>query len=178
MKAYKWILCIVLVFAICFCFIRFGIYQSDESTLKAPSDTPVSSEPPVTEFSFSSDAFCERLLSAVNAYRAHYGQQPWATDESLFAAAKTRATECSILGSKSHKRPDGSDWFTVLGIAENYNYSEITGISGQAADDLLRKWVSSGSINNSLLDPQYTACGVACEAIGSDVYTVLILYKP
>ena len=83
-----------------------------------------------------------------------------------------------MLGTKSHTRSDGSPWFTVLGITENFNYSEITGLSGHSPDDLLRKWVSSESINSSLLDPAYSACGVECEAIGSEVFCVMILFKP
>ncbi len=178
MKAYKWILCIVLVVAIGFCFVRFGNFQSDESTLQQPAESVAEQEPVVTEFTFSSDAFNTRLLTALNAYRARFGLAEWTINDSLTAAAKTRASECSILGSKSHTRPDGSEWFTVLEIEENFNYSEITGISGQSPDDLLRSWASSESINNGLLSTEYTACGVGCEAIGSDVYCVLLLYKP
>ncbi len=178
MKAYKWILCIVLVLAIGFGFIYLGNFRSDESTLKTPSETAAAPEPAVTEFSFSEEAFNERLLTAVNAYRERFALPAWTQDDSLTFAAETRATECSILGSKSHTRPDGSDWFTVLNITENYNYSEITGISGQSPDDLLRSWVASDSINNGLLSPDFTACGVGCEALGSDVYCVIVLYKP
>ena len=178
MKAYKWVLCVVLVLAIGFCFIKFGNFQSDESSLQAPTEAPAATEPAVTEFTFSSEAFNARLLTALNAYRQRYGREAWTTDDSLTTAAKTRATECSILGNKSHKRPDGSEWYTVLGISENYNYSEITGISGQSPDDLLRSWAATESINNGLLSADYTACGIECEASGSDVYCVLILYKP
>ncbi len=178
MKAYKWILCFVLVAALGFCFIRFGNFQSDDSSLQPDSDTTAAAQPVVTEFTFSPDAFNERLLTALNAYRERFGLSPWETDDALNTAAKTRASECSLLESKSHKRADGTDWFTVLGISENYNYSEITGISGQSPDDLLRSWVASDSINNGLLSAEYTTCGVGSEAIGSDVYCVLILYKP
>ena len=118
------------------------------------------------------------MLAALNAYRERFGLAGWTTDVSLTAAAKTRATECASTGSKSHTRPNGSEWFTVLNITENYNYSEITGISGQSPDALLRSWTSSETINNGLLSPDYTSCGIECEAIGSDVYCVLILYKP
>ena len=138
MKAYKWILCIVLVAAIGFCLIRFGSFQSDKSDLQNTADTGAYEEPVVTEFNFSSEAFNDRLLTVLNAYRERFGLAAWTTDDQLTAAAKTRATECASQGSKSHTRPDGSDWFTVLNITENYNYSEITGVSGQTPDDLLR----------------------------------------
>ncbi len=177
MKVYRWILCVVLVAAIGFCFVRFGNFRSDESTLHDASQT-AAAEPVVTEFNFSSAAFNDRLLTALNAYRERFGLAPWTTDATLTVAAKTRATECASQASKAHTRPDGSEWFTVLNITENYNYSEITGVSGQTPDDLLRSWTASATINNGLLSPEYTACGIECEAIGSDVYCVLILYKP
>ena len=179
MKAYRWILCIVLVLVIGFCFIRFGNFQSDESTLQRDAQTsPITETPAVTEFTFDADAFNDRLLTALNAYRERFSVPAWTTDEKLTSAAKLRAQECSYLGSKSHTRPDGSEWFTVLGITENYNYSEIAGISGLSPDDLLRSWVSSDAINAGLTSVEYTSCGIGCEAIGSDVYCVLILYKP
>ena len=177
MKAYKWILCIVLVAAIGFCLIRFGNFQSDESSLHDTPDT-TAAEQTVTEFNFSSEAFNDRLLTAINAYRERFGLEAWTVDTALTASAKTRATECASQGSKAHTRPDGSEWYTALGITENYNYSEITGISGQSPDDLLRSWTASPTINNGLLSPDFTACGLECEALGSDVYCVLILYKP
>ena len=181
MKAYKWILCIALVLLIGVCFILFGNFQSDDSTLKGNSSAPIAAtapEPAVTEFTYDADAFNNRLLAAVNAYRARFSVPAWTVDEQLSTSAHTRATECSILGSKSHTRPDGSAWYTVLGIQDNYNYSELTGICGQSPDDLIRSWVSSESINNELLNADYTTCGIGCEAIGSDVYCVLMLYKP
>ena len=178
MKAYKWILCVVLVLAIGFCFIRFGNFQTNETTTQDTAETAAYEEPVVTEFNFSSEDFNNRLLTVLNAYRERFGLAAWAKDDLLTAAAKTRATECASQGSKSHTRPDGSEWFTVLNITENYNYSEITGVSGQSPDDLLRSWTSSATINNGLLSPDYTTCGIECEAIGSDVYCVLLLYKP
>lgn len=182
MKAYKWILCIVLVVVIGFCFIRFGNFQSDESTEQTPAPaadvTEVTSPAATPEFNFSAEAYTTRLLTALNAYRERFGLAAWSVDESLTAAASTRASECAIMESKSHTRPDGKDWFTVLGVDQNYNYSEITGISGHTPDDMLRQWVSSDSINSGLLSADYTACGIGCEAIGSKVYCALILYKP
>ncbi|MBQ7545535.1 MAG: hypothetical protein IJT41_01030 [Clostridia bacterium] len=180
MKAYRWILCIILVGVIGFCFIRFGNFQSDESTLQrsAENETITEAAEAATEFTFDADAFNNRLLTVINAYRARFSAPAWTTDTKLTDAAILRAKECSYLASKSHTRPDGSEWFTVLGITENFNYSEITGISGLSPDDLLRSWVSSEAINSGLISTEYTACGIGCEAIGNDVYCVLILYKP
>ena len=178
MKVYKWILCIVLVAVLGFCFIRFGNFQSDKSTDQTPVQTTAAAEPvEPTEFSFSAEEYTTRLLTALNAYRERFGVAAWSVDETLTSAANTRASECAIMGSKSHTRPDGGEWYTVLGISENLNYSEITGISGHTPDDMLRKWVASDSINNGILSADYTACGIGCEAIGSKVYCALILYR-
>ena len=179
MKVYKWILCIALVLGIGFCFIRFGSFQNDKSAQQQPSTTvPAVTKPAVAEFTFSSEEYTDRVLAVLNAYRERYGLTAWTVDDSLSAAAKTRASECAVLESKAHVRPDKSEWFTVLGIDKNYNYAEITGKSGHSPDDMLRTWVSSDSINNSLLSDKSTSCGIGCEAIGSDVYCSLILYMP
>lgn len=179
MKIYRWILCVVLVIAVCAGIVLFGGFNSDESVLQNALDStePVQ-ESAVTEFSFSSDDFNAQLLAVLNAYRARSGLAEWAAEDTLTAAAKTRASECAGLGSKAHTRPGGEEWYTVLGITENYNYSEITGVSGHDAKELLHSWISSENVNNSLLDPDCTSCGLASEAIGGSVYTVLILYKP
>lgn len=181
MKVYKWLLCVVLVVVIGIGFVLFGNFQSDDSSVQpvqTHAPVPQSTETAVTEFTFSEEAFNTRLLTVINAYRERSGLAAWSIDPQLSSAAETRASECSLLESKSHTRPDDSDWSTVLNISENYNYSEITGISGQTPDDLLRSWVASEAINNGLLSAEYTACGVGCEAIGSRIYCVMILYKP
>ncbi|MBQ7541140.1 MAG: CAP domain-containing protein [Clostridia bacterium] len=180
MKVYKWLLCIVLVAAICFCFIRFGNFESDDPSQQGPAVTAPVSETaqPVTEFTFSEEEFSAKLLTVINAYRERFSLTPWTIDQQLNDSAKVRATECSILGTKSHVRPDGKQWYTVLGIEQNYNYSEIAGKSSQSSEELLRSWVSSEAINNGLLSAEYTSCGIGCAAMGGDVYTILILYKP
>lgn len=181
MKVYKVILCIALVAVFGFCLIRFGNFQSDEATVQkspASSDNSSDSVTDITEFNFEPSVFTTRLTTAINTYRERSAVTPWTEDEALTLAAQTRASECSVLGNKSHVRSDGSPWFTVLNITENHNYSEITGISGHSPDDLLRSWVNSESINNELLSTAYTSYGIGCEAIGGTVYCVLILYKP
>ena len=183
MKAYKWILCIVLVFIFSGCLFLFGNFRSDDSTVNnnsvVPSETFAEETP--TAFTFTAEAFNSSLLQIVNAYREKNGLPAWYVDDGLSQAAQTRAGECAIMESKSHKRPDGSGWYTALGIqdeSENYNYCEITGISDQSAATLLRTWVANDNINSSgLLSAEYTICGIGCEAVGSNVYCVLILYK-
>ena len=178
MTAYKWIICIVLIVAIGIGVFYFGDFRSDESTLQQTvSATPVSSET-VTAFTFSPQAYCADLLQILNAYRVKNGLSAWTQDETLTSAAATRSHECCLLQSKSHTRSDGSPWYTALNIQDNYNYSEITGIGTQSAADMARSWVAGESVNAGLLDAEYTACGLACEAAGSDVYVVLILYRP
>lgn len=183
MKAYKWILCIVLVFLFSGCIFVFGNFRSDDSAVKndvLPPSEPVAEETP-TEYTFSTDDFNVRLMRIVDAYREKNGLSAWAADDGLMQAAQTRATECASMQSKSHNRPDGSGWYTALGIqdeSENYNYCEITGIGDTSPETVLRSWVASDSINQSaLLSEEYIICGIGCEAVGDNVYCVLILYK-
>ena len=182
MKAYKWILCIILIFVIIGSFIFFGNLKSDDSAMRTSdvNTTPSEEQLPsseVFEFNFSEDTFNTQLVTVINTYRQRFNLPAWTEDATLTEAAKTRAYECSVLGSKGHTRPDGSAWYTVLNISENYNYSEITGISGQSPNSLLRSWVDSETINSGLLSEEFTSYGVACTAVGNDVYCVLILYK-
>ena len=181
MKAYKWIVCILLVFAIGFGVLVFGNFQSDESTLQQQPAITTETKPAsesVTEFTFSAADYSAQLLQILNAYRQRSSLPVWISDEKLTTAAATRADECAILQSKTHTRSDGSDWFTVLDIDENFNYLEITGIGSQTPADMARTWIASESINAQLMSAEYTACGLNCSAVGSDVYVVLILYKP
>ena len=182
MKVYKWILCILLVVGIAGSFIYFGILRSDDSVLRDSAATAAPSEAQqdtadTTVFDFSEEAFNTRLITAINTYRQQFSLPAWTEDPELTKAAEKRAYECSILESKGHTRTDGSAWYTVLNITENYNYSEITGICGQSPDGLLRSWFDSDTIKNGLLSPDFSAYGVACSAVGSDVYCVLILFK-
>lgn len=184
MKVYKWLLCIVLVFGISGCIFVFGNYKSMDSavTIDATASSNASEQQTSAVAVFSADDFNDRLLRIVDAYREKSGLSSWALDDGLMQAAQTRAQECAAMESKSHNRPDGSGWYTVLGIqdeSENYNYCEISGIGDTSPETLLRAWVASDSINQTvLLSEEYSICGIGCEAVGSDVYCVLILYKP
>ena len=180
MKAYKWIVCLILIVAIGGGILFFGNYQSDESTLQqtAPVSETTADVQSVTEFAFSGEAYCAKLLQILNAYRERQNLPAWTQDDTLTSAAGIRAHDCSVLQSQSHTRTDGTPWYTVLNVTENYNYSEITGISGQAAEEMARTWIAGQNSNAGLLSAEYTACGLNCEAIGSDVYVVLILYRP
>lgn len=179
MKAYKWIICIVLVVVIGAGVLFFGDFRSDDSTpLPPPVQQTTEEAESVTEFTFSAPDYCAQLTQILNAYRQRNGLAEWTTDESLSTAADTRAYECSVLQTKSHTRSDGSDWFSVLNIQDNYNYSEIIGISTQDPADMARSWIAGESVNAGLLSEEYTACGLGCAAVGSDVYVVMILYKP
>lgn len=184
MKAYKWILCFVFVFLFSGAIFLFGNFKSDDAAVK--NDAVVSSETFADEASsavaFSAESFNSSLLQVINAYREKSGLQAWYTDDGLSQAAQTRAYECAVMESKSHNRPDGSGWYTALGIAdesENYNYCEITGVGDTSAATLLRTWVANDKINSGgLLSEEYTICGIGCETVGSTVYCVLLLYKP
>lgn len=185
MKVYKWILCIVLIVVIAACLFLFGNYKADDTSLKQNPDVVTTTEAEITEepteFTYTAEEFNSRMLTLISAYRAQNELSAWIEDDTIYAAAGTRALECAQMESKSHKRPDGSEWYTALGIDaedENYNYSELVGISTQNPEDLLRTWIASEGINGELLSSDYVSCGIGSEAVGNTVYTTLILYKP
>ncbi|MDL2232004.1 CAP domain-containing protein [Ruminococcaceae bacterium OttesenSCG-928-L11] len=151
----------------------------DVVTGKPAASTPAAEEKP------AADALAEQadqMLALINQERESVGAAPVTRSDFLDAAALTRAQECASLNSqrvdgKAHTRPDGSRWFTVLGIDVNYNYGENV-IQGGDADNQMKRFMASEGHKALILKPSYTEVGIGC-AISEEgnIFTVQIFYN-
>lgn len=139
-----------------------------------------------TAVAFSASDYINDITSCVNSERSAAGVSRLKTDSALASAAQKRAEELAGINTlrpngKSHVRPDGSPWYTVLGVAkgENYNYGENL-ISGYfTASVFVEKWMGSSGHKQNIIDSEYTHTGVGCaRADNGMIYCVQIFYRP
>lgn len=133
---------------------------------------------------FSKSSYVNNVISITNSERRSAGLSSLAKDYALMNAAQTRAEECASLDSirvngQAHKRPDGSAWYTVLGVAQNYNYGENTGQGCDTPEYMMEIWMASEGHKANILKKEYTKIGVGC-AVSEDgtVFCVQIFYQP
>jgi len=146
------------------------------------------SESMTTDFSEFTDQdladYADQVFQLVNLEREKTGAAPLAQSEYLSEAASTRAMDCASVNSlyingKPHTRPDGSLWFTVFGIANNYNYGENAGQGGPTADIQMLIWMESASHKANLLRKDYTEIGIGCAVSEQgEIFTVQLFYRP
>ena len=108
-----------------------------------------------------SASFDEQILKLVNEARAEEGLSPMKLDDSLTSAANKRAEE--IVGTFDHKRPDGSDCFTVFDEFSITSYRTAgENIAGgfSTAEDVLNGWMNSSGQRANILNPNFTTLGV------------------
>lgn len=138
-------------------------------------DTTVPSAPPETEpvigpedpYDISGHTIGSlehQILAAINAERAAAGVAELALDNRLCAITSVRAYEISL--SFDHTRPNGSNCFTVL---DDYGYSRYSTAGenllqcsgGYSAEDMVGLWMGSDGHRANILDPNFTAAGLA-----------------
>ncbi len=162
-------------------------YQTTTAVIKTSLKTTTSSTH-TTRFTqtsqFSKSDYISSVIRISNDYRSDAGVGMLSRDTTLMNAAQTRAEECAAIDNirvngKPHTRPDGSAWYTVFGITENYNYGENTGQGCDTPDYMMELWMSSEGHKTNILNSDYTAIGVGC-AVSSDgtVYCVQLFYRP
>lgn len=129
-------------------------------------------------------AYADSIFELVNKERKKAGAEPLERSEYLDDAANIRAEDCASMNSiryngKAHTRPDGSRWFTVLGIEKNYNYGENAGQGKFAADAQMKSWMDSKGHRTNILYDRYTEIGIGC-AISEQgqIYAIQIFYRP
>lgn len=130
------------------------------------------------------NAYADRIFELVNRERESAGAAPLERSGFLDEAANTRATECASVNSirvdgKAHTHPDGSRWFTVLGIDENKNYGEIVGQGGATADARMKSFMNSEGHKACILRDAYTETGIGCAVSEQgEIFVVQIFYRP
>jgi len=129
-------------------------------------------------------AYADRIFDLVNQAREKAGAEPLERDSALDEAANTRAMDCVSVNSlyvngQGHIRPDGSRWFTVLGIDKNYNYGENAGQGGPTADIRMTSWMNSDGHRANILREDYTEIGIGCAVSEQgEIFAVQIFYRP
>jgi len=129
-------------------------------------------------------AYADRIFELVNREREKVGVGLLERDSTLDEAAITRALDCASVNSlyvngQGHIRPDGSRWFTVLGIDRNYNYGENAGQGGPTADIRMTSWMNSESHRANILRDDYTEAGIGCAVSEQgEIFAVQIFYRP
>lgn len=102
----------------------------------------------------------EIILNLVNQQREKYGLQPVSLNEKLQQAAQVRAEE--LWKSFDHKRPDGSDCFTVLedfGIHSNIAMENIA-MGQNTCEFVMDIWMGSPMHRTNILNASAKYLGV------------------
>lgn len=129
-------------------------------------------------------AYADGIFELVNREREQAGAEPLERSDYLDEAANTRAMDCASVNSirvdgQPHTRPDGSQWFTVLGVDENRNYGENTGQGRATAAEQMKSWMDSQGHRTNILYDRYTEIGIGCAVSEQgDIFAVQIFYRP
>lgn len=126
----------------------------------------------------ANQSFADQVVALVNNERTKAGLSPVTTSANQTNAALIRAQE--IVGTFSHTRPDGRNFYTVLaesgvsyrGAGENIAYGQTT------PEQVMQSWMNSTGHRANILNAQYTVIGVGCYQNSSGVkyWTQLFVY--
>ena len=119
-------------------------------------------------------AMAEDLLREINLIRQKEGLSVLRLSDELMNAAQTRAKEQAQMEGISHKRPDGSEWYTVLsehgvraaGSGENLamNYTSV--------ESVVKAWLESPTHRSNIVNASYRMMGLGYYEADGDVYWV------
>lgn len=120
--------------------------------------TPVEPVTPTTSVFTDEQSMVSGLMDAINAERAKVGKQPLTRDINLVKGAKVRVEE--LTRTWSHKRPNGSNWWTAL-IPSYQNKSMWEYIhSGYESPQEVIAWYAQQA-DNKTLSGDYKTIGIA-----------------
>ncbi len=107
-----------------------------------------------------SASYFQEMLSLVNNERAKVGAKPLTLNLALVNAANVRADEISEVFS--HKRPDGSSFYTVLDdfSIEYYCSGENIAAGFTTAEITMEGWINSPSHYENIINPDFTQIGI------------------
>lgn len=122
--------------------------------------------------------YAAELFRLANEAREQAGLAPLIRDAELDRAAAIRAEELSR--DFSHTRPDGTRFFTVFGVEQNFNYGENIGTSISPENQITR-WLNSEGHRSNILDTHrgYTSMGIAVyQDSNGNLYWCQLFYRP
>ena len=104
-------------------------------------------------------------LDLCNKQRAAAGLGTLTWNNGLESAAMVRAQE--IVGTWSHTRPNGSDWWTVN---SSIMYGENLAKGYNSASDCVAAWMASPTHKANVLFADFKTCGIAIYEQGGNWY--------
>jgi uncharacterized protein YkwD len=150
---------------------------------KKPVAVPKSTAPAKTDDRLTEEelaAYEAEVFDLVNEAREEEALPALKRDDTLDKAAAIRAEELSELFS--HTRPDGTGFYTVLGIEKNYNYAETAARLVKTPTDQMKGWMNSEGHRTNILDLNekgYTKIGIgAFQADNGKMYWCQLFYRP
>lgn len=116
--------------------------------------------------SSASSDFGIAVLKLVNKERAKCGIDPLRLSEDLMDGAAIRARELSVL--YSHTRPDGKEFWTVLGRRENVYLGENAAAGYSTPETVVEGWMNSPGHRANILNPHFAELGVGYYHLPND----------
>ena len=118
-----------------------------------------------TEGAASFNGGSQKIAELVNAEREKNGLKPvkFYVYSPIQKAARIRAGE--IKSNFSHKRPNGSDWFTVLdSVKLDYNTAgeNLGKGTDMSPESVMESWMNSAEHRENILNPKFNLMGVGC----------------
>ena len=99
---------------------------------------------------------CTAVFNLINQQRVASGLAAFAWSDALTSAAQVRAQE--IVGTFSHTRPNGTDFWTV---DSSCMYGENLAKLYQSADSVYTAWMNSPTHAANIMDAGYKTIGIA-----------------
>jgi uncharacterized protein YkwD len=149
---------------------------------QAPAPQQPANNPPSTvSWQLTQEQLTEYAAEAfklANEARELAGLAPLARDSDLESAAVIRAEELSR--NFSHTRPDGTRFFTVMGVERNYNSGENGG-ARTSPEAQVQSWLNSEGHRSNILDSHrgYTKMGIGVyQDSNGNLYWCQLFYRP
>lgn len=110
-------------------------------------------------------AMAVAAFDLVNAKRAEAGLAAFTWNNDVEACAQVRAME--IVGTFSHTRPNGTDWWTVN---SDLMWGENLAKGYTSAESLVEAWMNSPTHAANILDGSFTSCSIAVYETDGKLY--------
>ena len=124
----------------------------------------------------------QALFNAINDARAQNGMGPLAADGCVTYVAQIRSDDMATRGYFAHESPDGSSAFSLLdayGVPSGWageNLARNNYPEDQTVAVAIRDLMASPPHRENILNPNYTAMGVAAALDGTGIYYYTMIF--
>ncbi len=134
-------------------------YSEEEWKAAAEAALDKSTKEIAEEEQWNIEHYAEETLKLVNEARAEEGLPSLTLDPDLVEAAEIRARELSEL--RSHTRPNGSSWSTIIDEYTSYFFGGENIASGGAVGSRIQGWLDSPGHRKEILNDKVQYYGAA-----------------